>query len=63
MVGEGEEVPDLFDSDLKDMDPFYYMYLIGYILEKLFRLSSLKCTLEWKVSDEVSFVDMGNDLL
>lgn len=41
-MAEDEEVPDLFDSDIKDMYPFYHVYLIGKILEKLFRLSLLR---------------------
>lgn len=29
---EDEEVPELVDSDQRDMAPFYHMYLIGKIL-------------------------------
>lgn len=31
-MGKGEEVPDFFVSNLRDMDPFYRMQLIGKIM-------------------------------
>lgn len=38
------------------------MYLIGKTSREAIpiKLTMMKCTLEWKVSGEVSFVDMGN---
>lgn len=42
------------------MAPFYHLYLVGKILGEdiLIKFIMVKCTAEWQVVGEVSFVDM-----
>lgn len=50
VTNENGEVLDLFDSDLKDMDPFYHVYLVSKILGEAISIEFImaKCTLERK---------------
>lgn len=57
-MGEGDEVPDLYDYFLKDMTPFYHMVFVR-VWEKLSRLSALWLSARWN-GNEVSFVDVRN---
>lgn len=60
--GEEDDTPDLLASDLKDMTLFYRNYLVDKVLREAIPVEfiSAKCSLDWKVSSEVSFIDMGN---
>lgn len=61
-MGNDDDIPDLLASDLKDMTPFYHMYLIGKIFGEAVSIKFIiaTCTFEWKVTGEVNFMDMGN---
>lgn len=61
MDNNDEDIPDLLDSDLRDMPIFYKLYLIGKMLGEAVSIKFLiaKCLIDWQASGEVNFVDMG----
>lgn len=56
---EEDEIPEFVDSDLRDMSPFYHLYLISKILGEAIPVKVImaKCYAD-QVAGEVSFVDI-----
>lgn len=60
-LGDEDDIPVLLESNLKDMTPFYKMFLIAKYYEATpIKFIMVKCNLEWKVAGEVNIMDIGN---